>query len=272
MNIDYHTHHERCGHAAGTLRDYVERAIEIGLQQIGLSDHMPLFHIRPEEYLPEVAMPMAELANYVEECYNLKREYKQQIDIRVGLEADYIEGHEREIERILAEFEWDYVIGSVHFIGDQNEWDITDYRRVHLWHGKQTDDVYRQFYDKVAKSAQCGLFDIIGHVDAIKRFGIQSSSSPVEWERAALETIKASDLTIEFNTAGWQAKATEPYPSARMLQYACELGIPITLGSDAHQPAHLMRDFAKARIMLKDVGYRQLATFAQRQRQLVELQ
>ncbi len=269
MKIDYHTHHQRCGHAVGTLREYVEKAIELGIEQLGLSDHMPLFHIDPQQYLPEVAMSRSELANYVEECYNLKREYTRQIDIRVGLEADYIEGHEREIERILGDFEWDYVIGSVHFIGHNSEWDITDYRMIHLWQGKDVADVYRHYYDKVKKAASCGLFDFIGHVDAIKRFGFQCTQNTFEWEKEALDVIRKNDLAVELNTAGWAAKAAEQYPSQRMLHYCREIGIPITLGSDAHQPGHLMRDFDKALQMLKQVGIHQLATFSQRGRFMI---
>ena len=69
MKIDYHTHHKRCGHAVGTLREYIEKAIEMGLHQIGLSDHMPLFHMNPAEYLPEVAMPMSEFNEYRKAMY-----------------------------------------------------------------------------------------------------------------------------------------------------------------------------------------------------------
>ncbi len=272
MKIDYHTHHKRCGHAVGTLREYIEKAIEMGLHQIGLSDHMPLFHMNPAEYLPEVAMPMSELANYVEECYNLKSEYIHQIDVRIGLEADYIEGYEREIERILGEYDWDYVIGSVHFIGEQSEWDITDYRMVHLWQGKNADEVYKHYYDKVKKAADCGLFDFIGHVDAIKRFGFTCHSNPFEWEKGALDAIRRNDLAIELNTAGWQAKALEQYPARRLLDYSCEIGLPITLGSDAHQPAHLTRDFDRAFELLKQAGFTQIATYTERKRVMINLE
>lgn len=271
MNIDYHTHHERCGHAAGSLREYIEQAIERGIDQLGLSDHMPLIHLNPDDYLPEVAMSLAELSNYVEECYNLKNEYKQQIEIRVGIEADYIEGFEREIETLLSYYEWDYVIGSVHFIGRQSEWDITDYRMVHMWEGQSVEAVYKQYYDKVAKAAQCGLFDIIGHFDAIKRFGFVCKRDPSEWQYAALDAICKQQLTIELNTAGWQAKCMEQYPAVSLLEYACKQGIPVTLGSDAHQPAHLQRDFERAIELLKKTGYRKLATFDQRKRVMIDL-
>lgn len=146
MRIDYHTHHERCGHAVGKLEEYVQRGVEIGLSQIGLSDHMPLLHVDPAQYYPEMAMPMDELPRYVEECFSLKERYRGQIDVRVGLEGDYIEGWETEIRAIIERYPWDYVIGSVHFLG---EWDITDFRQTHHWEGKDILEVYRQYYDAV---------------------------------------------------------------------------------------------------------------------------
>ena len=120
------------------------------MDQLGLSDHMPLIHVDPEAYYPEMAMPMDELPRYVEECLQLKERYQGQIDIRIGLEGDYIEGYEEQIERIVNDYPWDYVIGSVHFLG---EWDITDYRQTQGWEGKDPLEVYRRYYDAVQKAA-----------------------------------------------------------------------------------------------------------------------
>ena len=83
MLIDYHTHHVRCGHAEGTLEQYVEQGIRLGLSQLGLSDHMPLIHVDPATYYPGMAMPMDELPAYVEEAFHLQQKYRGRIDIRV---------------------------------------------------------------------------------------------------------------------------------------------------------------------------------------------
>src|SRR5690554_4880509 len=143
MFIDYHTHHVRCGHAIGSLEEYVLQGIEIGLDQLGLSDHMPLLHVDPATYYSGMAMPMDELPRYFEECTRLKEQYRNQIDIRIGLEGDYIEGYEEQIERIVTAYPWDYVIGSVHFLG---EWDISDSRQLHGWEGRKVDEVYEIYY------------------------------------------------------------------------------------------------------------------------------
>lgn len=263
MFIDYHTHHARCGHAVGSLEEYVLRGIEIGLDQLGLSDHMPLLHVNPATYYEGMAMPMDELPRYVEECLALKERYKGQIDIRVGLEGDYIEGYEREIERIVTAYPWDYVIGSVHFLG---EWDISDSRQLHHWETNDPSDVYRRYYDAVQKAARTGFYDYIGHIDVIKRFGFKPNHDMSALERETLDVVKAHDLAIELNASGLRHPVAEMFPSRRMLEYCRDIGIPLTLGSDAHQPQRLAQYLDQAQELLREIGFTQLATFQGRER------
>ncbi len=271
MHIDYHTHHERCGHAVGKLEEYVQRGIELGLQQLGLSDHLPLIHVNPDSYYPEMAMPLAELPRYVEECLTLKERYRGIIDLRVGLEADYIEGYEEQIRELLSPYPWDYLIGSVHFLG---EWDITDHRQTGGWEGKDVMEVYRRYYDAVRKSALSGLYDIIGHMDVIKRFGYgpqtpEEKAEARELELSALKAIASSGIAMELNASGLSKPCAEMFPAEHVLQQAFTLGIPLTLGSDAHDPAKLGDGLQEARSLLWHTGFREVAVFEGRRRSSV---
>ncbi|MDQ0196649.1 histidinol-phosphatase HisJ [Paenibacillus wynnii] len=274
MHIDYHTHHERCGHAIGKLEEYVQRGIELGLEQLGLSDHLPLIHVDPAQYYPEMAMPLAELPRYVEECFALKERYRGVIDLRVGLEADYIEAYEEVIRDLLAPYPWDYLIGSVHFLG---EWDITDYRQVQGWEGKDVLEVYRRYYDAVSKSATSGLYDIIGHIDVIKRFGYvpvteEAQAEVRELELGALKAIASSGIAMELNASGLTKPCKEMFPATHVLKQALELGIPLTLGSDAHDPAKLGEGLPEARRQLWETGFRELSVFEDRRRTSVSFE
>lgn len=273
MLIDYHTHHARCGHAVGSLEQYVQRGIELGLSQLGLSDHMPLLHVDPATYYPEMAMPMEELPRYVEEAFMLKEKYRGQIDIRVGLEGDYIEGWERQIEDIIKAYPWDYVIGSVHFLG---EWDVSDFRQVHNWDGQDVFAVYERYYDAVAKAARTGFYDIMGHLDVIKRFGHRPDAAleaeTVVLERSTLTAVKAAGVAMELNASGLSKPVAEMFPSRRILSSAVELSIPLTVGSDAHDPLKLGEHLDKARALLHELGVRELATFEGRKRTMVPLE
>lgn len=272
MLIDYHTHNVRCGHAVGELEEYVQRGIEIGLSHLGLSDHLPLIHVNPDTYYPEMAMPMDELPRYVEECLRLKDKYRQDIQIRVGLEADYIEGYEETIRSILERYPFDYVIGSVHFLG---EWDISDYRQTHNWEGRDVLDVYCQYYDAVQKAAATGLYDITGHLDVIKRFGqvppVEQEAERWALEDAALRAVKQADMAMELNSSGLFKVCAEIFPSRRIVEQAIALGIPLTLGSDAHDPLKLSDGLDQARAQLQELGVEQVAVFENRQRSLVPL-
>ncbi len=265
MLIDYHTHHVRCGHASGELEEYVKRGMEIGLAQLGLSDHMPLLHVDPAAYLPGMAMPMDELPRYVEECFRLKEKYKGQIDIRVGLEGDYIEGYEAAIEQIVKAYPWDYIIGSVHFLG---EWDISDFRQLDGWKGRDIYEVYAQYYDAVQKAAGTGFYDYIGHIDVIKRFGYKPDRDTWELEKAALDAVKKQGMAIELNASGLRMPCEEMFPSRRMLEYCYQQGIPLTIGSDAHQPERLGQYLDQAVRLLKEIGFNEIATFSARERRL----
>jgi histidinol-phosphatase (PHP family) len=263
MLIDYHTHHVRCGHASGELEEYVQKGIELGLTQLGLSDHMPLLHVDPAAYLPGMAMPMEQLPDYVAEAFELQQRYKGQIDIRVGLEGDYIEGYEKEIECIINAYPWDYVIGSVHFLG---EWDISDYRQLDKWQGRNPYEVYEQYYDAVEKAVRTGFYDYIGHIDVIKRFGFKPEQSVTHLEDSALRAVKAADMAIELNASGLRMPVGEMFPSRRMLEVCYQLGIPLTIGSDAHEPGRLTQYLDQAVAMLQQIGFAELAVFQNRKR------
>jgi histidinol-phosphatase (PHP family) len=261
LTIDYHTHNVRCGHAVGELEEYVQSAIAKGLTEIGLSDHMPLLHVDPATYYPEMAMPMEELPRYVEECLRLKEKYRAQIAVKVGLEGDYIQGYEDRIARIVEDYPWDYVIGSVHFLGT---WDVTDFRQVHNWEGQSVIAVYERYYDAVRQAAATGLYDYIGHIDAIKRFGYRPEEDKTALEDAALAAVREHGLAIELNAAGIHTAAKEMYPSLRMLKRARELGIPATFGSDAHHPDRVAQRREDAEAALREAGYTSVATFDRR--------
>lgn len=266
IRIDYHTHHERCGHAKGSLQDYIEQAIAKGMTQLGLSDHMPLIHVDRDTYYPEVTMALEELPRYVEEAFELQAQYASQLDIRVGMEADYIEGFEESIQRLIESYPWDYIIGSVHFLGT---WDLSDFRQQHEWAGKDIREVYEQYYDAICKAARSGMYDYIGHIDMIKRFGVVPEQSTADLETMALRAIQEAGIATELNTAGWRSDAKEQYPKREMLEQAYKLGIPLTIGSDAHTPLLIGKHFHEADQLLREVGYTKLATFKQRKLHLV---
>lgn len=271
MIIDYHTHHQRCGHAQGTLRDMIEMAIEKGVKQLGLSDHSPYFFEEGDDPTPGIAMPKSQFFHYVNEMLQLREEYKEKIDIRLGVESDYIPGWEQTYKEIYALFPFDYIIGSVHKFDKYHVYDPT------RWHQEEVDPnhEYIRYFEHIQMSARSGLFDIIAHMDAIKalqgRFPHHKPSmdfSPILDE--TVQIIKDCNVAVEINTSGIR-KCNEIFPSIPILERLVRLDVPITFGSDSHSPDEILHSWEHVQDVLKQLGVKELATFKKRKRRMIKI-
>lgn len=266
--VDYHTHNERCGHAVGTIEQYIIHAIQEGFQEIGISDHFPLFHIPEERKLPQITMEKHQLHGYVEEVLKLQAAYKEQIHVKLGIEADYVPGWEEYLERELAQYPFDYVLGSVHFIG---EWDHSDSRQVNQWQGRDIEQTYRDYYALIEQAAQSKLFDSLAHLDVIKRYNFLPDTDMTEIIFKALQAIKDADVCVEVNTSGEFMPVKEIFPSNEILQSCRQLEIPLTVGSDSHDPKRVGTNIKRIYRELLEMGFQEINGFAQRRRYAISL-
>jgi histidinol-phosphatase (PHP family) len=265
ITVDYHTHHNRCGHAQGTIEEYIKAGIARGLTEIGISDHSPLYWQDGNDPQPGQAMAKDELDAYVEGVLKLKERYAGQINVRLGMESDYVEGMEDFYRDVYARYPFDYVIGSVHMVFNQH---VYEARR---WHSKPDPvGVYREFYRLVQKSAQSGLFDILGHTTSILAYAPRPfpTAELEALQDEALNVIAESGVCVEINTSGYR-KMREPFPSERMIGKAAELGIPLTFSSDSHRPDEVAHSRDQVEALLIGKGIASLAQFENRQRTLV---
>lgn len=268
MLTDYHTHTRRCGHAIGTLDDYVRAAVDRGIAEIGLSDHLWLYHEPRSRRDPRWAMPEEEFDAHHAEMIAARERWRGQANVRVAVEADYIEGREHELEAILGRYEFDYVLGGVHFIDD---WMIDDEDQKARYRERPVADVYREYYRRVRSAVRTGLFDLIAHLDLPKKFGDVPESDIGEAVEETLDAIRETAVAVEISSAGLRKPAGEIYPSAAILRAMCRRDIPIALCSDAHDPAHV--GFAYDRLLAAawEAGYRRLLTFDHRVKTLADL-
>jgi len=259
---DYHLHTGRCGHGEGSVRDYALYAREAGLTEIGFADHIYMYWLPPEKRDPALAMSEDELPAYVEEVLAAREEFPD-LTIRLGIEADYIPGHEDELRRILASYPFDYVIGSVHYL-DGWGFDNPDLRSG--YEGRDPDRLYQDYFKLVQKAARSGLFDILAHPDLIKKFGVRPSADLTGLYHGTACTCNAFNVAVEVNTAGLRAPVGEIYPSRAFLELCLQQEVPVVIGSDAHRPDQAGADFDRAVGLLRDVGYREVAVFSGRRR------
>jgi histidinol-phosphatase (PHP family) len=265
MIVDYHTHTALCKHGTGSVREYVEQACRLGLDEIGCSEHIPM----PDGFDLVHRMTVEEYyAAYKPAVSEAREEFRTKIAVKRGIEADFYAGTEPWVRSFIAENEFDYVIGSVHFLG---EWGIDNPVFVHRYEERDIDRTFSEFFDTVRSSAASGLFDIIGHCDLVKKFGHRPTGDLRDRIRDMLETIKRMDLCLEINTSGLRKPVGEMYPSTAILAMARDLRIPLTLGSDAHQPAEVAADFAAAVELIERYGGGKIAIFDKRERRMVDV-
>ena len=261
--IDYHVHTLLCNHAEGTMEAYVRRAIAIGLKEICFLDHLTM---QPSE--SNLSMASGEIPFYFQALQRLKQRYKGTINVKIGLELDYNPSCVDFYQEIIERYPFDVIGGALHFPGHLN---IVS--RSSAWkqgHAKP-DYVYDLYLEHLKKMLDYNYFDVVCHLDLVKKFGWKSSRSLDNDFNEIVSIIKTKNLTVEINTSGYGHPAQETYPSPAIIAKCCEQGVSVTIGSDAHQPASVGQHYDKVLPLLLSAGYRHLATFTRRQRRQVAI-
>jgi len=259
---DYHMHTPRCNHAVGSVREYAQKAMERGLQEIGMSDHSPM----PHGFDAAWRMDLSQLPDYLDEVERVRDALQHDLVVRVGLEADFHPGTEAAVQSMIDGYAWDYVMGSVHYLGD---WGFDNPDEIHRWDRVDVEDAYCDYFELVARSAASGMFDVIGHPDLIKKFGHRAPVGSVRVdaaESAMLDAVLAAGVALEVSSAGLRKPVGEIYPHARIVEKAAARGIPFAFGSDAHSPEEVGHGMEACLDLLCRYGVTEVASFQQRQR------
>ena len=256
MRTDYHMHTPLCGHANGAPRDYVLAAQKAGLAEIGFSDHNPM----PTQF-DDWRMAPDQLPEYVALIGEAQREFPR-YPIRLGLECDFIPGYEGHIQKIAEAADWDYLIGSVHYVTP--EWDIDNPKHLKRWTEQPVDDIWRAYFDAYTKMIESCLFDFLAHPDLVKKFGHRPTGDLSRFYKDTLDAASEAGAVLEVSTAGLRKDCKEIYPGRDFLEAAFLRQIPIVINSDAHAPAEVAYEFDRAYKLASDVGYKEVMRFEKR--------
>lgn len=263
MLADLHCHTRRCGHAHGSVGAYVQRAVELGMDAIGFSDHLP-FVDREDRTL---TMSRDELPAYVREVREVALG-ADGIEVLLGIEADFIPGTEDAVSALLDDHPFDYVLGSVHVLGD---WVFDHPAHLERYESIDVDEFWAEYLATVRAAAATGLFDVLAHPDLAKKFDVRPAADLSGAYEALADTLAEAGMAIEVNTAGLFKPVAEIYPGRGFLELCRGRGIPVTLGSDAHAPDEVGRRFADAVALARDAGYEEAVLFRGRQAQAYRL-
>lgn len=249
MILDYHIHvvaHGEYPYTVEWLESYINQARLLSLDEIGFSDHDEFFH------------------NIDLNAFAYVKKQNLDLPIKLGLEMDYQPELEKNIKNTINLVDFDYIIGSVHYI---NGWafDHPDYK--HKFQGQDIDIIYQEYFDLLNKAVKSNLFDVVGHIDLIKKWGDRPIKNDVlAYIKPVLENIKDANLVVELNSAGLRKEVREVYPQYEIIELMKRMDIPITLGSDAHHPEEVGLGLDKLIFLAKKAGYNNIVSFNKRKK------
>ena len=223
---NFHTHTSRCHHAVGEDREYVESAIARGIKTLGFSDHSPYFF--DGDYYSHFRMRPEEFEGYISSLLSLREEYKNDIDIYIGVEAEYYPKHFGKLCDFLSGYPIDYMIMGQHYLG--NEYDGTNSCNIYT----EEKDL-ESYVSQVTEGLSSGKYAYIAHPDI---FQFRGDEKIYEKHMGRLcETAKALGIPLEINFLG--IRASRHYPRKDFFRVAAEIGNKVIFGCDAHSPTEL---------------------------------
>jgi histidinol-phosphatase (PHP family) len=250
---------------------YREVAAERGIEELGVAEHVYRFVQALDVWGHPWFRHWAH--DDIDEYCTFVRE---ETDLRLGVEVDFVPGREDRTSNLLDGRDWDYVVGSVHFLHDdavdlhdEPDWDAWD-----VWRHGDPGKVWARYFETLGEAARSGLFDILAHPDLVKVWGLQVPLPDGDLRRfyeRAMDGIAESDVAIEVSTAGLRKPVGEIYPAAGFLEMCLEAGRPVALSSDAHVPEQLGFAYDDALSFLGDLGITEIAVFEHRRRRMEAL-
>lgn len=257
--VDLHNHTTLCNHATGTTEGYIQRAIELQIDVFGFSEHAPM------NFDKKYRLKLEDKEFYENDVLSLKEKYKNDIEILLGYEVDYLKGNYILPEVINSKV--DYLIGSVHFLNQNGtEWGFDNPEFIGHYKNTNIDKIWEDYFEAIKNMAKYNKFDIVGHLDLIKVFKFLPKKNIKSIAKVALQEIKKSNIVVEVNSAGYRKPIGEQYPSKELLELCYELNIPITFSSDAHSVNQVGLNYDKATTLAREIGYTKCTYFQQREK------
>ncbi len=263
MLVDYHMHlrapNESIDHTVDGIERFVEVARARGIDEIGFTEHVYYFRQTREiwEVPYQVERCAYELDTYVEAILEAKR---RGLPVKLGLEVDYVGEKQTALAGALEPYPWDYLLGSVHWIGG-----LAVDQEPGIWGEHPVEEVWRRYFRALGELAGSGAVDVLAHPDLVKIFGSRLEEAAAD--RLFRDTSRRcadAGVALEVSTAGLRKPVGELYPDPAFLRRAREAGVRITLASDAHVPQLVGEDFNRALALARASGYEEVAVLTGR--------
>jgi len=290
---DYHVHLHRHGpydgvgpppgqYPIGHIEAYVETAMAKGVDEIGFTEHFYRC-VESKSILGSWwrADPRKDLRDYAkayvrsERVLSLDRYVQAVVDAKdrglpvlLGLEVDFFPETVETVAEFLDPYPFDFLVASTHWLG---AWGVDLSNHMFEFDRRGPVRSYEDYFRTETELAASGLFDVLAHVDVIKKHGLRLDHEPSDlYEELAVAAARGA-TAVEVSTAGLYHPVREMYPAEPLLQRFFNHRVPITLASDAHVPEHTARDRDKAVDLARSVGYTERIQFRKRVGEMVPL-
>jgi histidinol-phosphatase (PHP family) len=244
---------------------YLDAAAAAGIEELGVSEHIHRFTQSLELWDHPFWREQAT------DDIDAYCEFVRGTELRLGIEMDFVPGAEDRTANLLDARDFDYVVGSVHFIGD----DAVDHEGFDIWEGTgDPDRVWSRYFEALAAAARSGLFDILAHPDLVKVWGTGRplpDRDPRAYYEPAVEAIAESGIAVEVSTAGLRKPVGEIYPAPAFAEMCVEAGAAFALSSDAHLPEQVGFGYEKAIEFLDGLRVGEICVFERRHRRLEQI-
>ena len=259
---DCHVHPDYSLDATGTIDQYCQRALELGLKEICFTTHYDTDPVRKDEdrfmRIDGKIVPLSEgnVKRYIEDVKRANKIYSPKgLSVKAGLEVDYAPHIEKELRNNLSAFDLDYILGAVHcldHIAISASKEAESYFRK-----KSVKQLCREYYKVLRKAVLSGLFDAIAHLDIYRKYGLAFYGEEILTAHRGLvepvlELMAENDVGMEVNTGLLRKGHKEFSPSLEILNLALKMNVKITAyGSDAHKVEHLGKDIKEAYLLVE---------------------
>ncbi len=271
MITDYHVHLETGPYKMEWLMKYLETAKQKGITDLGFTEHAYRFkQTQHLLYNPWIAKRQTE---DLDEYIGLIEKAKSKgLPVKLGIELDYTPGKESELAEFIGSYPWDYVIGSVHWLGD---WGFDLQEMIAGWNEQPIIKTYEEYFAIIEQMVESELFDILGHLDVIKVFGHRPDPSDhkrlLSLYDSVVDKIVKSGIVVEMSTAGLRKPVKELYPAPELMQRLSKRKVPMIINSDAHHPSQVGEFYEQGLSYLKEYDINQITLFTKRVPSIVNL-
>lgn len=261
---DYHMHSNFSCDCQATMSSMCQAAIDVGIPEIGFTEH---YDLHPREECHDWFRPEP----WWQELERCRAEFQGRLTIRAGIEIGEPHLFQAEAKALLTRCSFDYVLGSLHWVGQETVFDPK------YFESREADHAWQLFYEELERMTRIGGFDVLSHFDVPVRvgftvYGEYDPSRYEAWIRPILRNCIDQGIALDLNTAAFRRKAQQLTPGLQILRWYAEMGGErVTLGSDAHRPENVGMMLDHAIEVAKSAGIHHVTQFVARQPHLIAI-